>query len=540
MEIVGDDNARHVPTGDADDDYVPAARPSRAVAFRVGVLLACTLVVAYAGERVYRPQSQEPSSFAGRQFEVQRDMMVLGLKELKEGVWGEGKEAGANFRKRKPLLQKTTTVQLAFKPLAKTTQRLAEVQAEPAEVQAEPAEAPATEDPSTEDPSTEDPSTEPAAGAAVADESIDTPVESQTDDAVEQTDDAAADSALPAAAADAQVPPGMVEGQEQIADNAVPEDSPAFPDVSPKAAPAEAEAEAEAKAAAAANAHAEKSAHSWQQDFPSREMRSFSPLVRGSSKQPPAAKKKDEEGEPYGGFPTETSDSSEPSNSNGGASANETNASVVLDYCTLKGTVLAVNPRKFLCAGQGGKAPFSTADCKMCGGSADSCLSPAAALRNLSPANASDGAFVGWTPVFQGLESGGGWDAHGEGGGEASVTEEEFDRQSVTLRLAGGGEKIRALLWANQGDGAHDPEWIKVWSSYDGTNFQLRDVLNVTALRGNSAVTVRPLKESLFKRFKRRCCYVLLTRALALTCGRRHLGLAAHGGREQLARAAAL
>jgi hypothetical protein len=482
MEILGDDNASHVPTGDADD-YVPAARPSRAV--RVGALMACTLVMAYAGERVYRPQSQEPSLFAGRQFEAQRDMIVLGLKELKEGVWGAGKEAGTNF---KHLLQKTAKVQLAFKPLAKTTQSLAEVQAEPAEVQAEPAEATATEDPATEDPSTD-----PAAGAEVADESIDTPVGPP---AVVQTDDAASDSALPAAAADAQVPPGMFEGQEQIADNAVPEDSPAFPDASPKAAPAEAKAEAEAKAAAVANAHAEKSAHSWQQDFPSRKMRSFSPLVRGSSKQPPAAKKKDEEDEPYGGLPTETSSSSEPNNSNGGASANETNASAVLDYCTLKGTVLAVNPRKFLCAGQGGKAPFSTADCKMCGGSADSCLSPAAALRNLSPANASDGAFVGWTPVFQGLESGGGWDAHGEGGGQASVTEEEFDRQSVTLRLAGGAEKIRALLWANQGDGVHDPEWIKVWSSYDGTNFQLRDVLNVTALRGNSAVTVCPLKES--------------------------------------------
>ena len=105
-------------------------------------------------------------------------------------------------------VQPIPKMQLAFKPLAKTTQSLDEVQAEPAA-----ADAPATEAASTE--------------AAVADDASDSPVEAP---AVVQAEDAAADSALPAAAADAQVPAGVVEGQEQIADNAVPEDSPVFPD----------------------------------------------------------------------------------------------------------------------------------------------------------------------------------------------------------------------------------------------------------------------------------------------------------------------
>ena len=64
----------------------------------------------------------------------------------------------------------------------------------------------------------------------------------------------------------------------------------------------------------------------------------------------------------------------------------------------------------------------------------------------------------------------------------------------MTLRLPGdNGQTIRAILWANAGDVTHDPEWIKVWSSHDGSNFQLRDVLNLTSLRGSSAVTVLPL-----------------------------------------------
>jgi hypothetical protein len=105
-------------------------------------------------------------------------------------------------------VQPIPKMQLAFKPLAKTTQSLDEVQAEPAA-----ADAPATEAGATE--------------AAVSDDSSDSPVQAP---AVVQADDAAADSALPAAAADAQVPAGVVEGQEQIADNAVPEDSPVFPD----------------------------------------------------------------------------------------------------------------------------------------------------------------------------------------------------------------------------------------------------------------------------------------------------------------------
>ena len=137
------------------------------------------------------------------------------------------------------------------------------------------------------------------------------------------------------------------------------------------------------------------------------------------------------------------------------------------DYCTIKGTVWSMLPRKFFCA-----VPAHRTDtCETCDGP-EHCLSPEAALLNLEAANASL-PFKGWNP---------------QGGGEYN------DRQSVTIRLPGSGEVIRSILWANAGDVEHDPEWIKVWSSYDGSFFQLRDVLNVTALRGNSDLTVLPLE----------------------------------------------
>ena len=139
---------------------------------------------------------------------------------------------------------------------------------------------------------------------------------------------------------------------------------------------------------------------------------------------------------------------------NGTNATNATNASAVPSFCTLQGTVQQMFPRKFVCSQADGAAAFATADCEMCGRS-DRCHSPVAALQNLAAVNASVG---GWDPVFVGLESSGGTNG---GGGKASVTAEEFDRQSVTLELA-GARAITALLWANQGDVLHDPAWIKV------------------------------------------------------------------------------
>ena len=140
--------------------------------------------------------------------------------------------------------------------------------------------------------------------------------------------------------------------------------------------------------------------------------------------------------------------------STGGNATNATNASAVPSFCTLQGTVQEMVPRKFVCSQADGAALFATADCKMCGRS-DRCHSPVAALQNLAGLNAS---VAGWDPVFVGLESS---DGTNGGGGKASVTAEEFDRQSVTLELA-GARAITALLWANQGDVLHDPAWIKV------------------------------------------------------------------------------
>ena len=148
------------------------------------------------------------------------------------------------------------------------------------------------------------------------------------------------------------------------------------------------------------------------------------------------------------------------------------NASVVPqpeppDLCTVKGKVWEVTPPKWFC----GAPAHRTATCASCHGE---CLSPDAALANLCAANAS-APFVGWNAQGGGLDS---------------------DTQSVTIMLPGLGQvglAVRALLWANAGDGKHDPEWIKVWSSHDGEFFQLRAWLDVKALRGNSDITVLPL-----------------------------------------------
>jgi len=164
---------------------------------------------------------------------------------------------------------------------------------------------------------------------------------------------------------------------------------------------------------------------------------------------------------------------------NGSGVHNASSAEDALEVCVLKGAVWSVWPRKFLCTAP--PQSFATADCAMCGGE-DDCHSPVAALHNLKSANASE-PFVGWHPQ-----------PGEQGGGAARATREELDRQSVTLELPGpAGQIVRALLWANAGDVEHDPEWVKVWSSDDGSNFQLRDVLNVTSLRGDSNLTVLPL-----------------------------------------------
>jgi len=154
------------------------------------------------------------------------------------------------------------------------------------------------------------------------------------------------------------------------------------------------------------------------------------------------------------------------------------NASVVQDrdppnFCTIVGSVVSVSPRKFFCA----LPAHRTETCSTCNGSAN-CLSPEAALHNLGEAKSSR-AFVGWNP---------------QGGGQND------QGQAVTVKLPGSGEAVRALLWANSGVPEHDPEYIKIWSSHDGEYFQLRDVLDVRHLQGNSDLTVLPLKGAAWMR----------------------------------------
>ena len=95
------------------------------------------------------------------------------------------------------------------------------------------------------------------------------------------------------------------------------------------------------------------------------------------------------------------------------------------ELCTMRSTVVEVHPRKFLCAAAG-----ENYTCDTCEG-APTCFSPGTALHNLGVETAK-----GWVPV--GLQD---------------------ERQSVTLKLQGGDEAVRAILWANVGDTEHDPEW---------------------------------------------------------------------------------
>ena len=135
------------------------------------------------------------------------------------------------------------------------------------------------------------------------------------------------------------------------------------------------------------------------------------------------------------------------------------------NLCTIRGSVVSVSPRKWFCA----NPAHRTDTCATC--HSGSCLSPEAALLNMAEANASE-AFVGWNP---------------QGGGPGNQD------QSVTIKLPGSGEAVRAILWANSGLPEHDPAWIKVWASHDGEYFQLRDIIDVRHLQGNSDLTVLPL-----------------------------------------------
>lgn len=54
----------------------------------------------------------------------------------------------------------------------------------------------------------------------------------------------------------------------------------------------------------------------------------------------------------------------------------------------------------------------------------------------------------------------------------------------MTVKLPGSGAILRAILWANAGDVKHDPQWIKIWSAYEGEDWKLIDVLDVRHLQG--------------------------------------------------------
>ena len=98
-------------------------------------------------------------------------------------------------------------------------------------------------------------------------------------------------------------------------------------------------------------------------------------------------------------------------------------------FCTLRGTVVESHPRKFLCEAAAGH----NYTCDVCDG-ASKCFSPAIALENLAAAPDKQ-----WIP--------------------AGAVDQ---RQSVTIRLPGSGEAVRAILWANEGDEEHDPEWYAI------------------------------------------------------------------------------
>lgn len=152
------------------------------------------------------------------------------------------------------------------------------------------------------------------------------------------------------------------------------------------------------------------------------------------------------------------------------------NASMVImddapNYCTAKAEFVATSPMHWYCGVCGGTGEPGRVDtCAKCNETVN-CLGPAAALENLGVANSSE-PFRGWNP---------------QGGGESS------DTQSLTLQFPLRAVLVKAILWANAGDTAHDPTWIRVFSSSDGTNWQLVNTVNTTSLQGSAEIHILPL-----------------------------------------------